>query len=230
MASRLKGRTIEEKLRFNSVEDSNGCWLWQGGKTTFGHGIIAVNRKSHLAHRVAYKIWKDRVPLNMFVCHTCDNPKCINPDHLFIGTQDDNMKDMANKGRSNNGIQKGEKNPQSQLTDRQVRRIKRLLLNGHTRKEIANKFGVNEAVVGFISENKNWKHVPWPKIRHKKVNKHAGERNGRALLTEDQVVEIKKQLLDNKRLKDIAVSFGVGDHVIRFIKKGLTWKHVEINY
>lgn len=93
----------------------NGCWIWNGKKCSSGrYGYFYSNKKMILSHRASFEKFKEKIPDGMFVCHTCDNGLCVNPDHLFLGTNSDNMKDAYNKGRLNlNKIlanQKGESN------------------------------------------------------------------------------------------------------------------------
>lgn len=93
---------IKIKLLKNIKKRKNGCWEWQLSKHRQGYGNIMYKGKACLAHRISYHVFKGNVPINMLVCHKCDNPSCINPEHLFLGTQSDNVKDMYNKNRRNN--------------------------------------------------------------------------------------------------------------------------------
>ena len=88
-----------ERLKARAVENENGCWIWSGNKTAHGYGKMCVNGVGTAAHRYSYSVHKGPIPDGMFVCHTCDTPSCVNPDHLFVGTPKDNYDDMMKKGR-----------------------------------------------------------------------------------------------------------------------------------
>jgi len=88
--------------KFNSsfvVNEDTGCWLWDKHKGPKGYGHMSYAGKQYAAHRLSYELASGTHPKDMFVCHKCDTPACVNPDHLFLGTHDDNMKDMVSKGR-----------------------------------------------------------------------------------------------------------------------------------
>jgi hypothetical protein len=93
--------TKEHIVRHVIVDAATGCWNWQRSKTGHGYGDARECGKGILIHRRAYELWKGNIPHGLFVCHKCDNPICCNPDHLFVGTRSDNMKDCAAKGRLN---------------------------------------------------------------------------------------------------------------------------------
>lgn len=94
------GRKINNFETFwNRVDKSGECWEWLGGKDRDGYGRIVINGKWWGSHRLSYTLVKGEIPKGLVICHSCDNPGCVNPSHLFVGTQTDNVKDMDSKGR-----------------------------------------------------------------------------------------------------------------------------------
>lgn len=135
-----------------SKKDVSSCWLWVGAKNNAGYGNIKYEGKYLNAHRVSYILNKGPIPEGYYVCHTCDNPSCVNPDHLFVGTPQDNDDDKVRKGRQT----KGEEHPISKLTEEDVLKI-RTMKGSHS--EIARKFKVSRRLIGMIKNKTIWKHL-----------------------------------------------------------------------
>ena len=93
---------IQERFDSKYIKDSSGCWLWQACKDRDGYGQLQVAGRSIGAHRVSWELTNGPIPEGLYVCHHCDITNCVNPDHLFIGTNTDNMRDKVNKGRDFN--------------------------------------------------------------------------------------------------------------------------------
>jgi hypothetical protein len=139
----------------NRPVDVNECWEWTGYKTPTGYGWCSVNGKRDFTHRVAFRLWKGEIPSNMIIRHTCRN-KCVNPAHLQIGTHLDN--NTSDRLRDNTDV-KGIRNPQSKLTDEDIREIRRRREVGEKLAAIAELFGVKENSVSRICARLTWKHV-----------------------------------------------------------------------
>lgn len=155
---RLKWRLLKRFLNKLIIGRKSDCWEWQGSKTIEGYGRIKIEGVWLLAHRMAWMIDKnEEVPSSMEICHSCDNPPCCNPYHLFLGTHRENMKDMAVKKRSRKHA--GSNNGNSKLTEDRVREINRFLAAGGKRKEAAANNGVCLAVIDRIVNKIHWKHV-----------------------------------------------------------------------
>lgn len=135
----------------------SGCHEWQRSKKPGGYGQLRLGGKTLYAHRVAWEIANGDIPNGLHVCHTCDNPKCVNPDHLFLGTHADNMRDKKMKGRA--VAFNGESHPRSRLTENVVREIRRMRTNGLTLRAIASEFGVSHVQVFKVCGGKQWKCV-----------------------------------------------------------------------
>lgn len=138
-----------------AIDPHTGCWLWQRHCNNKGYAKLTVNGRGVYAHRLAYELTHGAIPDGLNVLHNCpggDNPACINPDHLFLGTQQDNMQDCSRKGRSRtpNVAFFGERNPAAKLTDGQVDEIRSLLEQGRTQREIAAHFGISQSNVSQI--------------------------------------------------------------------------------
>jgi hypothetical protein len=133
------------------------CWEWQGpNDAAQGYGRFKVKGVQYVAHRFSYELHNGSIPPHHFVCHFCDNPKCVNPHHLFAGTSQDNHADMMIKRRNVHGKQ----HPLAKLTDEQIREIRRLYHTGQYRhKDIAALFGVSKTIIGNIVRRQVWVHI-----------------------------------------------------------------------
>lgn len=129
------------------------CWPWQGATTTGGYGTISIDsdRKGpEKAHRVAFAVTFGPIPTGLFICHHCDNPPCCNPDHLFLGTPGENVRDRDSKGRTRTGHLHGSKNPNAKLTDADIPIICKLASEGMYQRDIAKRFGVCQATIWHV--------------------------------------------------------------------------------
>ena len=144
--------------RFEAKLDKSGdCWLWTASCAGKGYGQMKLpkQRKQEYSHRLAYMIYKGPIEDNQYVCHTCDNPKCCNPDHLFLGTCKDNLQDMKAKNRHLCGT----KNAQAKLTEEDVVKIRQCLAIGMPQWKIARAFGVGQMAISRIKTGLRWAHV-----------------------------------------------------------------------
>lgn len=143
------------------VQDS-GCWEWQGARNWAGYGGLTIAGGTCAAHVIAYILANGDKPSRGYdVMHTCDNPPCINPEHLVRGTRSDNMKDCSRKGRSKayRGGLPGERNGQAKLTEAAVVAIRRRAATGEYHRVIAADYNVSDAAVDLVVSRKTWKHV-----------------------------------------------------------------------
>lgn len=131
----------------------DGCWVWTGSVNSAGYGRIwdPEEKKMVQCHRAMMDF-----PEGLLVCHRCDNPPCVNPDHLFVGTMSDNIRDCVNKGRAARRGAKGEANSKAKLTEREVLEIYR---GTDRQRDCAARYGVTHQVVGSIRRGKTWRHV-----------------------------------------------------------------------
>jgi hypothetical protein len=138
--------------RIEKSKNHDACWIWIGSCTSRGYGQICINGKMFSAHRVSWMVHFGKIPDGLHVLHHCDNKKCVNPDHLFLGTNDDNIRDKINKGRQSRGTKVGN----SKLNDKQVKEIRNLIKEGHEQREIASLYGVSQATINYIHVGKLW--------------------------------------------------------------------------
>lgn len=139
---------------WSKVNKTNTCWLWTAS-TKNGYGNITIEGKVRYAHRLSFIWHKGPIPDGLFVLHRCDVHSCINPDHLFLGTQTDNMKDCLDKKR----FQFGEQHYATHLTATDVLRIRELCAGGNTQRRVGQMFGLGQRTVFEIVHRKTWKHV-----------------------------------------------------------------------
>lgn len=140
---------------WNKVNKTDNCWLWTASKTTAGYGCFKLNGKLESAHILSYCLEYGEKPDELWVLHKCDTPSCVNPEHLFLGTRSDNMKDCHKKGRLANNLK-----PKTKLNSEQVKQLRELYKSGkYIQKEIAHMFGIDEIHCNKIINYKRWKNV-----------------------------------------------------------------------
>lgn len=137
------------------VKKTTSCWLWTGNCVPFGYGLIRFGGKPARTHRVSWMIHRGEIPKGMLVLHRCDNPKCVNPNHLFLGTDKDNLADMASKNRSPHG----ECNGMHKLRKADVVEIYKLSAAGCTQRQIAKRFLISQQHVSGIVRREYWRRI-----------------------------------------------------------------------
>lgn len=141
----------------------NGCWNWQGATGFKGYGRIKFEQKVYLSHRISFLVFHGEDPGKLFVCHKCDNPSCLNPDHLFLGSRSENMKDCSAKGRlyknKKEDVVFGEDVGSSKLKNSDIEKIRNLLADGWKQARIARLFGVNRSQINRIFSGKSWNRI-----------------------------------------------------------------------
>ena len=139
------------------VRVAEGCWEWQGNKTELGYGLVSVRgeRRMEKAHRVSWTLNRGPIPEGLWVLHRCDNPSCVKPSHLFLGTPADNTNDMLTKGRE----AKGTKSGTAKLREDSVRAIRAAAASGMRNGEIAKLFGVSPGTTCMIIKRQRWTHI-----------------------------------------------------------------------
>jgi hypothetical protein len=153
--------------RFVKKAGDDECWLWQGGTNIRGYGRFRRGRASEGmagAHRFSYELHNGPAPSDRVVMHSCDNPQCVNPKHLSLGTHLDNSHDRSRKGRDAGLFvrgedarrQKGAQHPSAKLTEADVLAIR---TDDRTHRQIASHYGVDRTLIGLIKRRKVWKHV-----------------------------------------------------------------------
>jgi hypothetical protein len=163
--------TVEQRF-WSKVSKSNQCWLWTANALPAGYGKFTLRvdgrQRTLLAHRFSWLLTRGEIPEGQQVLHKCDNPSCVRPDHLFLGTQQDNVDDMIKKGRRiistrrNTASGKwvsGAQHRCAKLQDTDVIRIRALVASGRTQISVADEFGVSRYAVSLIVLRKRWKHL-----------------------------------------------------------------------
>lgn len=151
-------QTILERFEDKFIEHQNGCWVWVACTNSDGYGQLRVKGKSEKAHRISWEIYNDRkIPSTFIICHTCDNPSCVNPNHLVCRDNQWNADDKYAKGRGHHP--KGEDLPKAKLTWAEVEMIRALYVvkNKTTRQELADSFNVSEGTIQDIVYRRTWK-------------------------------------------------------------------------
>jgi HNH endonuclease len=146
-------------LKVNKTSD---CWEWTGSIFENGYGRLRDNEKRGCfvrAHRIAWIICNGAIPDNLKILHKCDNPICVRPSHLFLGTQKENLLDMTRKGRRRSNSNIGEKNPRAILTEKEVLEIRKDLKNNIKYKKLAKQYNVSISTINNIKRQKSWTHI-----------------------------------------------------------------------
>lgn len=208
--------------------NNDDCWFWTGilFQGTHEYGIFNLNNKHFKAHRIIYECYNGPIQNNLMVCHKCDIPQCVNPNHLFLGTNDDNIQDMVNKNRQ----AKGSSNGMSKLDESDIIEILENIENGtyNSISQICSIYGISESPIHDIFSRRLWHHVTSgysdsdllllkSMIKTKPVS---------YALTKEDAIVIKNRLNNNNSLSSIARDYMVSTKTIYNIKIGKIWKTV----
>lgn len=138
-----------------AISGFDRCWYWAAGMHQKGYGQVWYRGKFNKAHRVMYELENGPIPEGMQVLHSCDNPGCVNPDHLWVGTNLDNRRDSLRKKRHNYG----ERHGNARLTDQKVLEIRRRSEGARNAQALADEFGVSRCTIDDVVRRRSWKHL-----------------------------------------------------------------------
>lgn len=188
------------------------------GGLSHGYGITGPKSVDRRAHRASYQAFRGPIPRGLFVCHRCDTPSCVNPDHLFLGTVYDNNADRKAKGRA-----RGEWG-RNRITEREA--LRALQAVDVPAGEMARELGVARSTIASIRNGSTWGHLPRPKGRNPR-NARRGEGVTVSKLTEAQVLEIRRRRAAGERGVDLAREFGIGVTYCRRLANGEYWSYLN---
>lgn len=201
------------------VQGPDDCWEWQAHRDRKGYGKFQMSN-SRPAHRVAWELANGAIQNDLFVCHRCDNPSCCNPAHLFLGTNDDNLKDAVRKGRTSRGVNR----PNSKLTPEIVIEARRRYQAGEFSNNLATEFGVDEhTMYSAIIGKKSWQWIDGKCP----LRGHKGKANGRCKLSPEQVRDIRRESAAGIKHESLAEKYAVSDSTISSIVSGHNWAWLE---
>ena len=144
---------------WSKVDKSEDCWLWTAATDPNGYGRVRYNRENNKAHRVAWILTNGKIPIGLCVLHDCDNPPCVNPDHLYVGTMADNCRDRDEKGRGvAPPVHSGETHHFAKLTNEQIAEIRELHVTGeYTFTVLGQMYGVSlQSISNYINGRARW--------------------------------------------------------------------------
>ena len=207
--------TLKDKFwSFVDKQEKDDCWNWKGKHFSQGYGRMYHHSiKEPKAHRLSYIINIGPIPEGLLVCHICNNQSCVNPNHLYAGTNDDNMKDLANSG-----VLKGENNPASKLTKFNVLQIRRIYNKGDKNTyELAKMFNVSQLLISQVVRGVSWKHVGGPLKKSKKIKR----------LTKQEIIEIRNLYKNNWTIHELSVKYNRYDSTIGRVVTFKTHKNIK---
>lgn len=222
-------KSAEERF-FEKVRKTDSCWFWVGSKLPTGYGRFWDGERVINAH---WFLLNPRPIGKQVACHKCDNPSCVNPDHIFVGSYSDNAFDCVEKGRHARCSQPGEKNPNAKLTDDQMLIVKSCPQVFGAKTKLARQFGVSVSVVGKAISSKGWRHLGEPTESHRlEAFKILGVDSGNTSdvvareLTESQAKLAKACPHEYGSASKLARAFNVTIGCIHNIRVGKTWAHL----
>lgn len=203
---------------WSHVEKSSGCWLWNGALGNDGYGKTTIDGQTRRAHRAAWELTNGPIPKGLLVCHHCDTPACVRPDHLFLGTPRDNTHDAVAKGRLSAGDRhwtrvEPEKNPSGEA--HWTRRMPERLARG-------DKSGARLHPERLARGDRSGR-----RLHPERYGNVMGEKHHASKLTEDAVREIRELRAAGRTQQSIADVFGVSQVLIGRVLRGLNWAHVK---
>lgn len=215
----FKGKPADERFAMQVRKQPNGCVFWVGSRDRDGYGFFggdAAGQTHTRAHRWSWAFHNDQaIPENGHICHKCDDPRCVNPDHLFLGDALANMQDKIAKGRAR--TPGGESHRDAVLTEDQAKAI---LIDPRTYTEIAAAYGVKPSTVGSLKQRKSWRGLQSEAVKHKRVSPRRGVSDK---ITPEIVREIRSKRLSGK---EYAEQFGISAQTVCDIQKRRSWAHV----
>jgi hypothetical protein len=217
---------VDKQTKVTSPFVSTPCWLWTASARNGGYGVLRTQIdgrwSSSVASRLAHAHWNNDPIEGLIVCHRCDTPSCVNPEHLFLGTHQDNISDMWEKGRGARGDDHG----QSKLTTDRVLAIRRRYSEGETQEELGEEFCVSIPTISRIVHGHEWSHVEGPLLNGVSVRRSRGVQQHLAKLTPEKVLEIRHRHEAGETQTCLGEEFGVDVSTIGNVVRGETWSHV----
>jgi hypothetical protein len=227
MATQKEQLMLDE--RFWSKVDKNttsGCWEWTANKNNKGYGRFSVSSYigKQLAHRLSYEAVNGKIPRGGIILHSCDNPACVNPDHLRVGTYKDNVADMDDRNRRVTNTPFGTDNCNAILTDSVVIQMRRDYIDGASKEDIAASSGMAISSIADVLSGKSWKHLLGmdgaPSLSDLKAARRITS------VSETDVRKVWKLHFEGNSAPEISSTTGIGKHSVIGIISGKTWRHL----